>query len=113
MLLKRLEVEDPGLPDAYEQAFVKTVQRLRGVVGVATIPQLLESLRTYEQYSNEFVKALKRGASVEAAWRCGTVPEQAAIEHAFVFVRFHSVLPPDSEQVKALNEWLGTGQPLL
>ncbi len=112
MLLNRLQIEDPELPDLYEQAFVKTVQRLRGSEGIASVAELVESLRTYERYSDEFVKALKRGASVQEAWRSGTVPEQAAVEHAFVFVRFHSVLPPNPEQMRALNGWLATGQPL-
>jgi len=112
MLLNRLQIEDPELPDVYEQAFVKAVQRLRGVDGTASVAELIESLRTYERYSNEFVKALKRGGAAKEAWRSGTVPQQAAIEHAFVYVRFHTVLPPNPEQMRALNEWLATGQPL-
>ena len=112
MLVNRLDIEDPQLPDAYEQAFVKAVQRLRGVEGTASVAELIESLRTYECYSNDFLKAMNRGAAVEEIWRSSKVPEQAAIEHAFVYVRFHTVLPPNTEQLKALNEWLATGHPL-
>lgn len=43
-------------------------------------------------------------------WLRGRLAEPAAVEHAFMFVTFQSVLPPNAMQLKALNEWLAAGK---
>ncbi len=95
--------------DPYEREFVRTVLRLNGVSGVATGPELTDARRTFVQYRARVVEARKRDLLIDSDWLRGRMPEQAALERAFLFVRFDSVLKTTALQSRALYDWLKIG----
>ena len=90
----------------YERVFVRTVLCLRGVEDVATDRELEEARGALRHYERSLTWAKK--AAARPGWLRGQLAESAAVEHAFMFVRFHSVLPPNAGQLKALNDWLSS-----
>jgi hypothetical protein len=109
-MLKHLQLQRPESPDAYERAFVNTVLRLQGVTDAPTEPQYADALRTFQQYRISVARMRQRDLAVDDGWLKGRLPEPAAVEHAFLFVRFDSVLLPNAGQLKALNEWLAAAR---
>jgi hypothetical protein len=98
------EQSDP--PFVYERTFLRTVLCLRGVEDVATDREIEEARGALRQYELSMEKA--RPGQKSSGWLRGRLPETTAVEHAFMFVKFHSVLPPNAGQLKALNDWLGS-----
>jgi hypothetical protein len=95
--------------DAYERAFVRTVLRLNGVVGMPSTDQFKDACRTFERYGIEVAKSRRLDLSIDCGWLKDRMPEQAAVERAFLFVRFDSVLDTTAMQGAALHDWLKTG----
>jgi hypothetical protein len=95
-------------PLEYERAFVRTVLCLRGVDDVATDREIQEARSALRQYEQSTAKARAAQTMTPGGWLRARLPEPAAVEHAFMFVRFHSVLPPNAGQLKALNDWLSS-----
>jgi len=95
--------------DPYEREFLRTVLRLNGVTGVPTQPERSDAMRTFAQYGARVVEARKRDLLMDSDWLKGRMPEQAALERAFLFVRFDSVLKTTPLQSRALYDWLKTG----
>ncbi|MEO6367658.1 MAG: hypothetical protein ABIP38_06655 [Steroidobacteraceae bacterium] len=96
--------------NAYEREFVRTVLRLNGVVGVPTNEQLDCATQTLEEYGIRVADARRRDLVLDFGWLKGRMPEQAAVERAFLFVRFDSVLKTTGAQSRALLDWLKMGQ---
>jgi hypothetical protein len=101
--------ETSASPTAYEREFVRTVLRLNGVVGAPTDAELGCATRTFEQYGIRVMDARRRDLVIDYGWLRGRMPEQAAVERAFLFVRFDSVLKTTGVQSRALYDWLKTG----
>jgi hypothetical protein len=78
------------------------------VEDAATDREIEEARGALRQYELSMAKAKVKHAAKPDGWLRGRLPEPAAVEHAFMFVRFHSVLPPNAGQLKALNDWLGS-----
>lgn len=93
-------------PFEYERAFLRTVLCLRGVDDAATERELEEARHALRHYELSIARARTAQAARPGGWLRGRLAEPAAVEHAFMFVRFRSVLPPDAGQLKALNDWL-------
>jgi hypothetical protein len=98
----------PSQPPEYERAFLRTVLCLRGVDDAATDRELEEARGALRNYELSVAWAKTSQAAKPASWLRGRLAEPAAIEHAFMYVRFHSVLPPNAGQLKALNDWLSS-----
>jgi hypothetical protein len=98
----------PNRPHEYERAFLRTVLCLRGVDDVATDRELEEARGALQRYELSVAWAKEANAAKPDSWLRGRLAEPAAVEHAFMFVRFHSVLPPNAGQLKALNDWLSS-----
>lgn len=94
----------------YERAFVRTVLHLRGISRGATEREVEEARTTLRHYELGAARAVSSPASPYGKWR-GRLAEPAAVEQAFMFVRFNSVLPPNATQLKAMNDWLAAGRP--
>jgi hypothetical protein len=92
----------------YERTFVRTVLCLRGVEDAATDRELEEARGALQHYERSVAWARKAAPAKPVSWLRGQLAESAAVEHAFMFVRFHSVLPPNAGQLKALNDWLSS-----
>ena len=95
-------------PVVYERTFLRTVLCLRGVEDAATDREIEEARGALRQYELSIAKARTAHAASSSSWLKGRLPETTAVEHAFMFVKFHSVLPPNAGQLKALNDWLGS-----
>jgi hypothetical protein len=95
-------------PFVYERTFLRTVLCLRGVEDAATEQEIEEARGALRQYELSMAKARTTQALKPNGWLRGRMAEPAAVEHAFMFVRFHSVLPPNAGQLKALNDWLSS-----
>jgi hypothetical protein len=95
-------------PQEYERAFLRTVLCLRGVDDVATDREIEEARGALRHYELSMARTRAMQAAKPGGWLRARLPEPAAVEHAFMFVRFHSVLPPNAGQLKALNDWLGS-----
>jgi hypothetical protein len=95
-------------PFVYERTFLRTVLCLRGVEDAATDHEIEEARGALRQYELSVAKARSAQAARSNGWLRGRLPETTAVEHAFMFVKFHSVLPPNAGQLKALNDWLGS-----
>jgi hypothetical protein len=108
-MFKHLQLQADS-PDAYERAFVQTVLRLHGVMAVPTPDEYAAALATFRQYRNSVVQMRHLDLAIDDGWLKGCLPGPAAVEHAFQFVRFDSVLLPNAGQRRALNEWLATSR---
>lgn len=95
-------------PFEYEQAFLRTVLCLRGVDDAVTDRELEEARGALRHYELSIARARSAHMARPCDWLRGRLAEPAAVEHAFMFVRFHSVLPPNAGQLKALNDWLSS-----
>lgn len=95
-------------PPEYERAFLRTVLCLRGVDDIATEREIEEARGALRHYELTMARSRAAHARRPAGWLRGQLPDSAAVEHAFMFVRFHSVLPPNAGQLKALNDWLSS-----
>ncbi|MEO6080165.1 MAG: hypothetical protein ABIQ86_10350 [Steroidobacteraceae bacterium] len=98
--------EQPAEPAVYERAFLRTVLRLRGVQTPPTERELNEARDALRLYQVGTAKALPANASSSYGRLKGRLAEPVAVEHAFMYVTFHSFLPPNAGQLKALNDWL-------
>ena len=99
-----------GPPAEYERAFLRTVLCLRGVDDAATDRELEEARAALRRYELSIARARTAQASAPGGWLRGRLAEPVAVEQAFMFVRFHSVLPPNAGQLKALNDWLSSSK---
>jgi hypothetical protein len=97
-------------PSAYKQAFVRTVLSLEGVMGTPTDAQMAGALHTLRQYGTRVAEARALDLDDEAGWLKGRMPAQAAVQHAFVFVKFDSVLNSTLAQNTALHHWIAHGR---
>ncbi|MEO8314546.1 MAG: hypothetical protein ABI645_07090 [Pseudomonadota bacterium] len=95
-------------PFVYERTFLRTVLCLRGVEDVASDLEIEEARNALRQYELSMERARTAQTARPSGWLRGRMAEPAAVEHAFMFVRFRSVLPPNAGQLKALNDWLGS-----
>jgi hypothetical protein len=95
-----------GTHTPYARAFIDTVLRLDGVHGMPTGRQIERAVSTFHLYGSVVSAVRPCDFSKTGAWLRGRLPEPAAIEHAFMFVQFNTVLPPNAGQIKALNDWL-------
>ena len=93
-------------PFVYERTFLRTVLCLRGVEDAASDREIEEARSALRQYELSMAKTRSAESGKPTDWLRGRLPETTAVEHAFMFVRFHSVLPPNAGQLKALNDWL-------
>jgi hypothetical protein len=98
----------PVQPPLYERAFVRTVLDLRGVLHNPTERERDEARSTLRQYELGVARIDAANSTGPYGRLRGRLAEPAAVEQAFMFVRFHSVLPPNATQLKALNDWLAT-----
>jgi hypothetical protein len=96
-------------PDTYDRAFVRTVLRLNGVSGTPTEDQLSRALQTFERYETTVSQARRQDLDDQSRWLRGRMPEQAAVERAFLFVKFDSVMNATAAQSIALHHWLKGG----
>ena len=101
----------PSARNTYNQAFVRTVLRLEGVTGTPTIAQMSGAMHTLRQYGMRVAEARTLDLDEDSGWLKGRMPEQAAVQHAFVFVKFDSVMNSTQEQSTALQRWLKDRQP--
>ncbi len=99
----------PASSEVYEGAFLRTVLRLHGIVGTPTDLQLAKARKVLRLYAIKVAMASFRGAAIDLDSLTGWLCQPTGVEHAFMFVRFDSVLPPDAGQVREFNEWL-TGE---
>jgi hypothetical protein len=97
------------IPDAYERAFVRTVLHLQGVFGTPSECELDAAKLTFKDYGRRTVEARMRDTVIDPIWLRGRMPEQAAVERAFLFVRFESVSNTTDIQRRALYNWLTSG----
>lgn len=102
---------NPVSPAIYERAFLRTVLSLRGVSQAPTDRELEEARSALRQYELGLAKAGAISATSQYGRLRGRLAEPAAVEQAFMFVRYHTVLPPNATQLKALNDWLAAGRP--
>ncbi|MEO6516994.1 MAG: hypothetical protein ABIP18_15325 [Steroidobacteraceae bacterium] len=95
----------------YERTFVQTVMRLRGITESPTFDQWAIGKKFLQLYDLKVaVDRLQRGESDQQSFADG-LARLNAVEHAFMLIRFGSVLPPTREQSQALEEWRSGNTP--
>lgn len=102
-------LDSPTRTSLYERAFVRTVLALRGASAIPTARELAEARDTLQLFGAGIAK-LKPVSDRPDSWLKGRLAEPAAVEHAFMFVKFHSLLPPNAGQLRAFHDWLSTGK---
>lgn len=102
-------LDTPLRASLYEKAFVRTVLKLRGVSAKPTERELAEARDTLQLFGTGIAR-LKPVSDRPDGWLKGRLAEPAAVEHAFMFVKFHSLLPPNAGQLRAFHDWLSTGK---
>ena len=90
---------------AHDLAFMNTVLKLHGVAGAPSQDQLDTALASLVQYRIK-VRSAPRQILGADSWLKNRLPEQAAAERAFLFVRFGSVIKTTDVQRKAFYSWL-------
>jgi hypothetical protein len=96
----------PGSVEVYERAFVRTVLRLHGIAGMPTSLQLAKARKMLRLHGMKVAVSTIRQRPLDLDAMQGRLSQSAAVEQAFLFVRYDSVLPPDATQVREFNEWL-------
>ena len=76
-------------PFVYERTFLRTVLCLRGVEDAATDREIEEARGALRQYELSMAKARSANSVNSNGWLRGRLPETTAVEHAFMFVKFH------------------------
>jgi hypothetical protein len=102
-------LDTPSRSLLYERAFLRTVLSLRGASRAPTEHELADARNTFELYGAGMEKLKPMGGRPDS-WLKGRLAEPAAVEHAFMFVKFHSLLPPNAGQLRAFHDWLSTGK---
>lgn len=95
--------------EEYDRAFVRTVLRLDGVCGTPTDAQLAGAKHTFRQYGRKVSEARAFDLDSDSGWLQEHMPEQAAVAHAFIFVKYDSVLNSTQAQSAALHRWMQCG----
>ena len=89
----------------YERAFVHTVLRLLGRANVPTMADRAVGKKYLILYDVKLaVERSRRGESGQEV-ADDALTRLDAVQHAFMLVRFGSVLPPAKDQLKAFNVW--------
>jgi hypothetical protein len=95
----------------YEQVFVLTALRLRGIREAPTPSQWETGKKLlYFHDLKVAVQGIRQSAGNPEAFARGLV-ERNAIADAFMLVRFDSVQPPTEEQAIELSRWLANPMP--
>jgi hypothetical protein len=94
--------------EAYDRAFVRTILRLHGVSGVPTAQQQMRANRTFAHYGLKVRNARRCNLASGAEWPAPRMPVQTAVERAFLFVKFDSVMNMTEVQGIALHDWLNS-----
>jgi hypothetical protein len=98
----------PASFEVYERAFVRTVLRLHGIGGSPSPMQLAKAKKVLRLHGMKAAVTTMRHLALNVDAGRGRLSQPAGVEHAFMFVRYDSVLPPDAMQVREFNEWLMT-----
>lgn len=96
----------PASCEVYERAFVRTVLRLHGIAGTPSPMQLAKARKVLRLHGMKVAVTTMRQLALDVDAVRGRLSQPAGVEHAFLFVRYDSVLPPDALQVREFNEWL-------
>ncbi|MEO6078504.1 MAG: hypothetical protein ABIQ86_01815 [Steroidobacteraceae bacterium] len=105
-LQENQHAEWPESPEVYEGAFVRTVLSLHGIGPNPSPFQLAKARKVLGLYGLKVATTTIRQVAFNMDAGRGRLSQSAGVEHAFMFVRFDSVLPPDAAQMQEFNDWL-------
>jgi hypothetical protein len=98
-------LDSPAPSDVYDRAFVRTVLRLYGI-GAPTPAQLEKARKILRLHAARSAMAGLRQSSAGDAPAGKRLSQPAAVEHAFLFVRYQSISTPTATQIREFNDWL-------
>ncbi len=90
----------------YDRAFLRTALRMQGVVGAPSFLQSRCAQYTLTDYRLRVASARKAGCPASNDLLIGRMPEQAGVEHAFLYIRFDSIVLPTKVQSQEFHDWL-------
>lgn len=93
-------------PDSYDRAFLQTVLILQGVTGVPTPAQYAQASEKLTEFRIRAAQVREMDLAEDSDWLSDSMPEHIAVERAFLFVRFDSLMQKTELQAQSLHRWL-------